>query len=131
MKRRTSAREATAASRSLRASSRARTGSESSRRSTISARSTMLLRVCEGPSLSARARRLRSSSIEPVAGAAVSGGAFWAGTCPEEAASTAKTRLAEGFHLDPALPQRVHDSLGAVIHGELLQDGRDVVLHRL
>src|SRR5712692_7881288 len=34
-------------------------------------------------------------------------------------------------HLDPAVPQRVHDCRSSIIHRELFEDGSDVVLHRL
>src|SRR5690349_20489159 len=34
-------------------------------------------------------------------------------------------------HLDPAVPQRVHDCRSAIIHREFFEDGSDVVLHRL
>src|SRR5256885_8998181 len=34
-------------------------------------------------------------------------------------------------HLDPAMPQRMHDCRGAIIHRELFEDRSDMILHCL
>src|SRR5438309_1342983 len=129
MKRRTSARAASAASRSRWDSSRAWAGSESSRRSMFSVLNRMLLSVCDGPSLRECARRLRSSSSAATLAASASAAdealavaSSEDGPGSEGIASTANGQLAERLHLDPALPQRIDHGLGAVVDRELLQD---------
>src|SRR5438046_2652868 len=105
---------------------RERSGSTLYRRSLISDCRTTFAIAWAGPSWTWRATRRSSSRISAVifACSVVKLATMLLGACWA-------TLVGHLRPLDPPLAHRVHDGLGAVVHRELAQDARHVVLHRL